>query len=134
MALQHTGVDIELAKNEATGKFDIAWSTSGPNKGNPILGNTRAHTVFSLLRSNQGQYYWDTTGKRGSLLYTVGQDNTTTRSKLISYSEQAMQPIIDDNTILSFTADATRTRPGSYALTVNWSTTGSKYSSQVGTF
>ncbi len=128
---QHTGNDIELIKNEVNGKFDIAWSTSGVNKGNPIFGNTRSHTVFSLLRSNRGQYYWDTTGNRGSQLYQVTQDNSTSRSKLISYSDQAMQPIVDDNTILSFDADATRVKAGSYSVTANWSTTTSKYSSKI---
>jgi len=131
MAFQHTGSDIELTKNESNGKFDIAWSTKGANKGNPIFGNTRAHTVLSLMISRKGQYYWDTAGTRGSLLYTVKQDITTTRSQLISYSEQAIQPAVDSLVIKSFSADATRVKVGTWNLTINWSDPVDSYSTSI---
>lgn len=81
--------------------------------------------------SRKGQYYWDTAGTRGSLLYTVKQDITTTRSQLISYSEQAIQPAVDSLVIKSFSADATRVKVGTWNLTINWSDPVDSYSTSI---
>ncbi len=131
MSLQRTGNDIELVRNDNNGLYDIAWSTTGANKGNPIFGNTRSHTMLSLLLSRRGEYYWDNTGTRGSLLHTIKQDVLATRSQLISYSEQAIQPAIDSKVIQSFSADATKIRSGSWSLTFNWSNPTSSFENNL---
>jgi len=81
MALQFTGGDIALVRNESTGKFDHVWSSAGPNAGNPVLDNTRSHAVLTTLVSRkrgtrpgsqtpEGGYYYDPQNRRGTLLWT----------------------------------------------------------------
>lgn len=131
MALQFTGNDVALVRDDATGKWDLQLSTSGPNKGNPVLDSTRMHAVLTSLvswrrgtrtgsRTPEGGYYWDTTGKRGSLLWTVSQDRLATTSQLKAYADDAGQQLVNLKILASFTARATRLAPGRFVTTVSW--------------
>jgi hypothetical protein len=75
---QQQGIDIELERNPATGKYDAKLSSSGPNKGNPVFSDTRSHAVLTTLVSRKrgqrpgdqvqsGGYYGDSQNRRGTL-------------------------------------------------------------------
>lgn len=131
MALQFTGRDVALVRDDATGKFDLSFSSSGPNKGNPVLDNTATHAVLTTLLSMkrgrrpgsqnaEGGYYWDGSGRRGSLLWTVSQDRLATPSQLRAYAEDGGQQLVDLRYLASFEATAARRAPGKFALSVLW--------------
>jgi len=131
MALQFTGRDVALTRTAAN-RFDFVFSTSGPNKGNPVLDDTRTHAVLTTLlswkrgtrpgaRVPEGGYYWDTVGRRGTLLWTVSQDRLTTLSQLEAFAQDGGQQLIDAQQIASFTARAQRVGPGRFRLNVTWS-------------
>lgn len=130
MALQFTGRDVALQRT-ASGKFDLVFSKSGPNKGNPVLDNTCTHAVLTTLlskkrgirpgsQSAEGGYYWDTTGQRGTLLWTVNQDRLATPSQLKAYAEDGGQQIVDLRYLASFEASAQKRGPGNFLLTCKW--------------
>ncbi len=131
MALQFTGNDVALVRNAANGKFDLQFSASGVNTGNPVLDSTRTHAVLTTLISWQrgtrpgaqqpeGGYYWDATGQRGSLLWTVAQDRLATPSQLVAYAEDAGQQLLNLAYISGFSASAQRRAPGKFQLSVQW--------------
>lgn len=133
MALQFTGRDVALVPSGSTGKFDLSFSTSGPNKGNPVLDDTATHAVLSTLlswkrgtrpgaRQPEGGYYWDTAGRRGTLLWTVLQDRMTTPSQLQLFAEDGGQQLLDRRIVSVFRASASRTAPGRFQLSVTWTT------------
>lgn len=135
MALTSVGPDIE-PKRLDTGKFDFDMSTSGSNKGNPKLGGSRTHAVMTTLFSwkrgrragdtvDQGGYYWDASGRRGTLLWTVLYDRQSTRSQLIAAAEDGLQQLVDQKFITSFAQPEARrigVGPGKWGLSVVWST------------
>lgn len=134
MALTSVGPDVALTRS-GTGRFDWDMSTSGTNKGNPKLDATRTHavmtTVFSRKRGRapgdkqeSGGYYWDESGRRGTLLWTVTQDRQATRSQLISAAEDAGQQLVDERYIVSLGADAQRQGIGlgRWLLGIQWRT------------
>lgn len=131
MAMQFVGNDVVLVRNERNGKFDLQVSTSGPNKGNPVLDSTRTHAVLSTVTSwrrgfrpgsltPEGGYYWDTSGSRGSLIWTVSQDRLATPSQLQSYAEDAGQQLVNLRFIASFKARVQRRAPGRFITIVSW--------------
>lgn len=133
MALQFTGRDVALVRNDATGRFDLSFSSSGPNKGNPILDDTRTHAVLTTLlswkrgtrpgaKTPEGGYLWDVAGRRGTLLWTVLQDRLATTSQLQAFAEDGGQQLLDLKQIGSFSARAFRIAPGRFRLDVAWST------------
>lgn len=133
MALQFTGNDVALVRNATNGKFDWQVSSSGPNKGNFVLDNTRTHAVLTTLvswkrgtrpgrnsQTPEGGYYWDTSGRRGTLIWTISQDKIATPSQLKAYAEDGGQQLLDLKYIASFTASATRRAPGKLSVTATW--------------
>lgn len=117
--LTANGLDVAL-KRTPRGRFDLDFDTSGSNKGNPKLSNERHHAAAVALFTHKrgkrpgdktygGGYYYDTSGRFGTLLWTVTQDGTTTRSQLISAVQDAGQQLIDDKIATTYRADATRT-------------------------
>ncbi len=131
MAFQQSGVDAALRRNDATGKFDLVLATSGPNIGNPNYDNTRTHAILTTLLSRKrgqrpgsqvqgGGYYGDPQNRRGTLLWTVNQDSTTTGSQLEAYAEDGGQQLIELRMVSSFTARATRKAPGKWQLDCTW--------------
>lgn len=133
MALQHTGSDVALVRDESTGKFDLSFSTSGPNAGNPVLDETQTHAVLSTLLSwrrgtrpgsqtPEGGYFWDAAGRRGTLLWTVTQDRLATVSQLSAYADDGGQQLLDLRLLASFNAAAARVAPGRFLVTVSWTT------------
>jgi phage gp46-like protein len=138
VALQFTGSDVALVRDEATGRYDLAFSTSGPNKGNPILTSDGTHAVLTTLLSKkrgvrggspnaEGGYFGDPSGRRGTLIWTISQDKLATPSQLKAYAEDGGQQLLDRKMIGSFTASAVRVAPGKFRLNVTWTTpSGSK--------
>lgn len=133
MALQHTGRDVALVRDAATGRFDLSFSRSGPNRGNPILDDTRTHAVLTTLMSwkrgtrpsspvSEGGYYYDPQNRRGTLLWTVTQDRMATPSQLKAYAEDGGQQLLDAKQIASFAASARRIKPGQFRVDVTWTT------------
>lgn len=131
MAMQFTGSDVSLARNQVTGRYDLVLSTSGVNKGNPVLDSTRTHAVLTTLvsmkrgsrpgaRSPEGGYYWDASGRRGTLLWTISQDRLATPSQLQAYAEDGGQQLVDLKFIATFKASANRRAPGKFAVTATW--------------
>lgn len=126
-----TGTDVAL-KRAADGKhFDLDLVTAGAQKGNPRLDFTRTHAVVATLNSNKrgrrpgdktsgGGYFFDETGRRGTLLWTVSQDTSKTRSEMIAAGQDAGQQLTDERYVTAFTADATRRRVGAWALLFTW--------------
>ena len=145
MALTSVGPDIALKRVATTGKFDFDMSTSGSNKGNPQLDSTRTHAVMTTIYSRKrgkapgdkvesGGYYWDTSGRRGSLLWTVTQDRQSTRSQLISAAEDGLRQLVDDRLIAGFPQpDAQRVGVGlgRWFLTIQWRTPSTDQSVKV---
>ena len=136
MALTSIGPDIALARVAASGRFDFDMSTSGSNKGNPKLDSARTHAVMTTVfsrkrgrapgdRQESGGYYWDTSGRRGTLLWTVTQDRQSTRSQLISAAEDGLQQLVDEKFIVSFPqpeASRVGVSQGRWGLTIQWQT------------
>jgi len=130
MALQFTGRDLALKRDPLTGKFDFVISSSGPNKGNPVLDDTRTHAVLTSLMSRkrgsrmgsapQGGYYYDPTGSRGSLIWTIGQDKLSTPSQLKAYGEDVGARLVDAKQIRSYRVSAARIGSGKFRLDFAW--------------
>lgn len=129
---------MALVRQDDTGKFDLDFSTSGTNKGNPVFDNTRTHAVLTTLLSwkrgkrpqspiEEGGYYLDTTGQRGTLVWTVTLDKMATRSDLQAFAEDGGTQLQVLNYITNFSASAERRSTGYYRLTVRWSTPQSTY-------
>lgn len=109
-------------------------STSGSNKGNPLLDSSRTHAVMTTLFSwkrgrragdtvDQGGYYWDLSGRRGTLLWTILYDRNSTRSQLIAAAEDGLQQLVDEKFITSFQqpiAERKGTGLGKWNLSVQW--------------
>lgn len=135
MALTSVGPDIKL-KRLAGGKFDFDVSTSGTNKGNPLMDSSRAHsvvqTIFARKRGRapgdkmpSGGYYWDTAGTRGTLLWTVTQDRQSTRSQLIAAAQDGLAQLVDQRLIAGFEqpeAQRLGLGLGRWFLTIQWRT------------
>lgn len=131
MAMQFTGSDVALRRDATTGRYDLVLSSSGVNKGNPVTDSTRTHAVLTTLvsmkrgsrpgsRTPEGGYYPDTSGTRGTLIWTVSQDRLATPSQLQAYAEDGGQQLINLKYIATFTASASRRAPGKFAVTAVW--------------
>lgn len=128
---QQQGIDIELERNPATGKYDAKVSSSGPNTGNPVFSDSRSHAVLTTLVSRKrgqrpgdqvqaGGYYGDSQNRRGTLLWTVTQDRSATGSQLVAYAEDGGQQLIELRMISSFTAKALNLGPAKWRLECAW--------------
>lgn len=132
MAADLSGKDIALAQSTSQqGRFDFDWITSGPSKGNPRMTNDRAHavgtTLFSWKRGTrpgsqtpEGGYYYDTAGRRGTLLWTILYDRQATRSELIAAAQDGGQQLIQEKILTALQSEAQRRAPGKWALSVNY--------------
>lgn len=136
MAFTSKGIDIELKPSPSRpGRRTFDWDTSGPNKGNPKFGNSRAHAVISCLVSwkrgrrrgskvEEGGTFWDESGQRGTLIWTVTHDTLATGSQLLAYAEDAGRQLVARGIIASLTAVPTRLAPGRWQLDVSWTLPG----------
>lgn len=132
MAADLSGKDIALAQSTSQpGRFDFDWVTSGPNKGNPRMTNDRAHavgtTIISWKRGTrpgsetpEGGYYWDTAGRRGTLLWTILYDRQATRSQLIAAAQDGGQQLVTEKILTGLQAEAQRKSPGKWSLAVTY--------------
>lgn len=128
------GVDVALVESQrAPGKLDLVFDTTGPNAGNFRFTNDREHAVLTTLFSRrrgkapgsddeQGGYYWDTTGARGTLLWTIKLDRLATRSDLLAAADDAGQQLVNEQVITGLTASAERTlnQRGKWTLRIAW--------------
>ncbi len=134
MALDTTqGKDVALVRNDATGRWDLDFQTSGPSKGNPRLSSDGTHAVLTTLlswkrgtrpgaKSAEGGYYYDPQNRRGTLLWTVSMDRMSTPSQLKAYADDGGQQLLDLKMIGSFSSSATRVRAGRFRVDFSWTT------------
>lgn len=112
-----SGRDVALLRNPATGAFDsFDWDSTG----NPTFDDSDSHTVLSLLVETLGGYWADLTGKRGSILYQIRLDVTSTATQLVAAATNALSWAISNRQIRGATATAARVRPGRYDLGVKY--------------
>lgn len=116
MAFYLPGADIGLVRNDASGRFDFSFETQ---TGNPVFDDTNEHRVLSLLLEWRDRWYGARKG-RGSLLYTVKQDRTSTTSQIEAYARDALKKAADEGWINSVTAQATRLGLGRFVVRVSW--------------
>jgi phage gp46-like protein len=107
--------DFSLVANPVTGMFDLDWSG-----GNPAFDTSEGHTVLSLVLEWQARWWADSTGKRGSRLYTLRNDTSTTRTELIAMLQEALAPAVTDLRISNLVVTADRVAAGRYAFNLRW--------------
>lgn len=122
MPLTSTGTDVTLTYDASSGKYDITYDTSGTNVGNLAFDTTESHAVLSLILERKGEWFADTSGRRGSLVHTVTVDVRIAASKLQAYIEDALQPLVEARRIKAVAVTATRTTPGRYDVRVKYQT------------
>lgn len=132
------GIDIALKPSQRRpGRFDLDWETSGPNKGNPRFDNDRQHAVLTLLtarkrgrrvgsRVEEGGYYWDETGERGTLIWTVQYDRLATASQLRAYAEDGGAQLVARGIVETLTAEPERQSPGRWRTFVEYTLPGGR--------
>lgn len=108
MAFVPAGDDIAVRVG-VRGRLRRIWDTSGPNKGNPRFDTTKEHAVWISVFAQRGQYWADTTGTFGSLIYTLPQDPKATPQKFVSYAQDGVAPLVTASRIQNPQAFATRT-------------------------
>lgn len=96
MPFTKRGRDVDLVRNAATGRFDLTFETT---TGNFAFSDNQAHAVTSLLLEHRGQWWADTSGKRGSKLHTVKVSTRSTPSQLTAFAREALTKAIDDSRI-----------------------------------
>lgn len=115
-ALTPRGQDLRL-RSLPSGQTDLIWGADG----NPVFDNSESYRVTSLLVSLIGQWWADSTGKRGSRLSEVKNDRKSlTISQVESYCLQALQPAADDGFISNVSAACTRLGSGKFRVVVSY--------------
>lgn len=109
MAFTSPGRDIAVRTNPATGKLRRQWDKSGPNAGNPRFDDTSAHAVYLSVFCRRAQYWADTTGTFGSLVYTLFNDPKATPAKFVAYASDGLAPLVTAGLIAAPQAYAERT-------------------------
>ena len=94
MAFVPGGSDIAVKINPLNRKLRRIWDTTGPNKGNPRFDSTQEHAVYISIFARRNQYWADTTGTFGSLVYTLLQDLKATPAKFVSYATDGLAPLV----------------------------------------
>lgn len=109
MAFTSPGRDIAVRTNPVTGKLRRVWDTTGPNAGNPRFDDTSAHAVYLSVFCRRGQYWADTTGTFGSLVWSLMSDPKATPAKFVAYAADGLAPLVTAGAIANPQAYATRT-------------------------
>lgn len=117
MPLAEEGRDVALVRNPRNGRFDLDWE-----EPNPVFDDSEQHTVLSLVLEWQGQWWADTTGKRGSRLNTIRNDRRTTQSELLASLQEALAPAVADGRLRELVVTAERIAAGHYAFEIRWKT------------
>lgn len=110
------GRDLALVQNPATGRYDFLFDDSG----NPAFTDTEEHTVLSLELERQGEYWADTTGRRGSRLHRLKLDRKSTRAEIVAITAEALAPAVGDGRLHDVSTAAERVSPGRYYFIVRW--------------
>jgi phage gp46-like protein len=110
------GRDFTLVRNPNTGLFDLDFDETG----NPKCDDTETHTVLSLIAESQGDWWADTTGRRGSLLHKITLDRGSTAAELEGAALDALETA--STRITDVEVAAKRERPGRYSMSVKWRT------------
>lgn len=138
------GADITLVESQRNpGRMDFVFDESGTNKGNPRFDSTRTHAVLTTVMSRkrgkapgskveEGGYYWDDTGLRGTLVWTVKYDRLATRSQLVAAGEDAGAQLVGDKLLVSLSAEAYRVnnQKGRWRLELAWTLPNSQTQAQ----
>ena len=117
------GNDIALARNPNTGGHNFVWDDSGE----VVFDDTEQHAVMSCLVEQRGRWWADTTGTHGSQLYTLKTLTRSTPSMAEAFANEAVQPLLSEQQIVSFTSQAQANVQGQrFVLNVFWSVAGNK--------
>lgn len=126
MPFTRPGADLAMTNQDpSSGLYSFDWEY-----GDPKFDDTQAHRVLSLLVEHrpgpQSPGYWaDTTGTRGSYLYTLRNLVRATPSQAESYAADALQKAVADNAITFERGDVTARRVGEkLALSVRYRARG----------
>lgn len=119
MPFTASGGDIALKRNPDTGRYDFDWDLTGPNAGNPKYDDRQTHRTASLTVGHRGQWVMDRTGLRGSVIYLIKHDRSSTASDLENAERDALTKAVVDGAILPDpTVRAHRIGPGNYQLDI----------------
>lgn len=111
------GRDLTLTRNPSTGQFSLfTWDATG----NPAFDDSDAHTVVSCLLEDEGGYWSDPTGERGSVLHLIKLDVTGTASQLQTAASKALDYAVKNQLIQSATVTAERKGPARFDMMVSY--------------
>lgn len=119
MSFTRPGSDLAMTNQSAnTGLYSFDWSG-----GDPLFDSTQAHRVLSLLvehrPSPQKPGYWaDTTGTRGSYLYTLRTITSGTPSQAEAFAADALTKAVNDNAITFDRARISARRVGQAGIVI----------------
>ncbi len=91
MSFTRPGKDVAIVSDPATGKVDFTFDDTN----NFAFDNMSEHAVASLLVEHRGEWWADTTGKRGSQIHTVRELRRSTPSALEAFADEALQRATD---------------------------------------
>ena len=111
--------DVKLVRNEATGRFDLSWDSTGDVE----FTDNESHAVLVCLIEWRAKWWADRDGTHGSQLYKVRSLTKGTSSQVEAYAREALQGLVDANriTITNLVAKSDKNN-GRLWLTVDWTT------------
>lgn len=93
-----------------------------PKTRDYIRDNTHVYAVCRTVAMHKGGYYFDATGKAGTLLYQVTTDRLATKSRIIAHVFDGIRQCEAAALILAGTVDAERRRVGAWRILLSWKT------------
>lgn len=117
-SLQPAGRDLAL-QSLPSGQLDVIWGSDG----NPVFDNTEIYAVNSLLDSRLGEWFADASGRRGSRIHEIRDDQgNITISRLESAVLAALSPLSGAGRIQQLSVKASNLGGGRYLVRVSWKT------------
>lgn len=110
--------DVSIVTNQGTGRVDFVQDASG----NIQFDNTQAHAVASLLHEHRGEWFADTTGKRGSQIHKVREVRRSAPSEIESYAEEALDRAVQTGRIKADPEIRAERRGNGIVLSVKYET------------
>lgn len=115
--------DVALKRNPANGKFVF---DRDPVTGDVKRSPWQEYAVLVTLASRKGEYFWDSTGEQGTLLYSVVKDGFATGSQLAAYAQDGIDQCKAAEVITGGSATAERLGTGRWAVRVKWTVAGGR--------
>lgn len=121
MAFTNPGRDLAIVTNPSNGRVTWEWDETN----NPRFTDTEEHAVFGLLAEFEGEWWADSTGKRGSKLHTIKNELGQVATLIESYVRAALKPLESAGRIVLRTVKAQKLGSLWWAE-VRWSRPGSQ--------